>query len=141
MKSKILNLKFFFVEHDIEKGHITFNTSTSISNSHKEIDGYYDRIDMISEIQPSLHENKKSCLEYFFKNIFMPNYDLTQNEYSQLNILRKECVTNYDEKNDKHERLLTDFLDTYIELCKENKKELKNKSGILWKEIGFQVLI
>jgi hypothetical protein len=70
----------------------------------------------------------------------MSNYDLTQNEYSKLNILRKECISLYDEKNETHEKLLEDLMDSYIELCKENKKELKTKPGALWKEIGFQVL-
>ena len=115
------------------------NTSTSISSS-KISPEYSDEVDYISEIQPSNHESKKSCCEYFLKNIFLiSNSDLTQNEYSKQNILRRECITVYDEKNEKHEKLLEDLLDTYIELSKENNKELKNKVVPLWKELGFQV--
>jgi len=132
---------------DIEKGHITINTSTSTSTStlssiedcRFQKTENSENIDYISEIQPALHENKKSCWESICKNIMIGNYDLTQNEYSKFNILRKECISLYDEKNEKHEKLLEDLLDTYIELCKQNNKELKNKPGSLWKEIGFQV--
>lgn len=153
LSSKYNIKNFFYYEYtletatDIEKGHITINSSNSRSTS--TLSSIEDcrftktenseKIDYISEIQPALHDNKKSCWETICKNIIIGNYDLTQNEYSKLNVLRKECISLYDEKNEKHEKLLEDFLDTYIELSKQNKKELKNKPGLLWKEIGFQV--
>ena len=74
------------------------NTSTSISSTNISPE-YSDEIDYISEIQPSIHENKKSCCEYFLKHIFLiPNRDITQNEYSKQNILRKECITVFDDE-------------------------------------------
>jgi len=61
------------------------------------------------------------------------NYDLTKNEYTNINDLRKECLLQFLESNQNHEKLLKDLVATYIEITNISIPDFS------WKTLGFQV--
>jgi hypothetical protein len=119
----------------LEKGVISINSVISNLSTGNTSFSSHDNsllLDEYSDVQPSLHENKKWCCESFFKSLFN-NYDLTKSEYKTYNALRRECMQKYDENNKEHEKLLKDFYDTFLEIYK--------KEDSSWKLLGFQVII
>jgi hypothetical protein len=93
--------------------------------------------DELSEIQPALHEGRKNCCESLFKGLFITNYDLTINEYKAYNKLKRDCLVSYDENVPKHEEILKDFYQNFVEVV-ELDEQMKVDSRS-WKSLGFQV--
>ncbi len=112
--------------NDIEKGIIIVksNSPDDSTSSHE-----------IAEMQPSTHEDKKTCCESLCRIFNSENFDLTKNEYRVFNLLRKECIISYDETNSEHEKLLNDLKETYIDLSDDSE----SRDKFSWKLLGFQV--
>ncbi len=90
----------------------------------------------IADVQPSVHEDKKSCCERFCYLLYT-NQDLTKSEYKKYINIRKDCLAVYDERNEMHEKLLKDLFDTYLDLTNSKNEE---KITTSWKILGFQVI-
>lgn len=85
-------------------------------------------------MQPAMHEDKKNFCEKFCR-FFLPNNDLTKNEYKKYNKLKWECLVLFEEGHEKHEALLKDLFYVYGSTCKEHDTTIE----VNWKNLGFQV--
>jgi hypothetical protein len=132
--SKVLHS--YLDKPDLEKGNVKASSTISSFNTVTEsiilLTG-----EEISEVQPSLHEERKNCCEKYCKGFLTFNYDLTTVEYKKFNAFKRECLIIYDQSNLEHEKLLKDFFENYVEIIKldENPKDEVQS----WKQMGFQV--